>query len=227
MGTIITRSILAKAGIILNDVGNDRWTMDELLGWLNDGQRAIVTLVPSANTVREVVALTAGTRQSIPANGLLLIDVPRNMGTNGTTPGRAVRLVTREILDATNPDWHSSTPSTRVIHYTYSKNEPKAFYVFPPQPATGSTGRVEIVYGAIPLDTALDGPISVDDVYSGALLDYVLHRAFSKESEFADSGRATAHFNAYAFAVTGKAKGEDAMSPNVAAPSNPNLSPPR
>ncbi|MDO8310527.1 MAG: hypothetical protein Q7T25_01160, partial [Sideroxyarcus sp.] len=112
--TISIASLLLRAGDLLQDVTNIRWTQDELLRWLNDGQRAIVLERPEATAVNTSVLLVAGTKQTLPALGLRLLDLPRNMGVGGSTPGRAIRLVQREVLDAQLPDWHSMTASVPV-----------------------------------------------------------------------------------------------------------------
>jgi len=112
MGTITAQSIINKAAIQLTDIGNTRWTRAELLGWLNDGQRQIVIMSPNATNKLTVVQLDIGTRQHIPTDGWTLLEIIRSMGTDGTKPGRAIRLTSRELLDSFNPDWHSDTATT-------------------------------------------------------------------------------------------------------------------
>ena len=99
MGTIIASTIIDKAQTILQDTTGIRWPDDELLGWLNDGQREIVIYKPNASVKNQSVALAAGTKQTIPADGVQLIDIPLNKG-NGSTPGRSIRITMREVLDA-------------------------------------------------------------------------------------------------------------------------------
>lgn len=218
MGTINSDAILAKAAIVLNDTAYERWTAPELLGWLNDGQRAIVIHKPNACVKNVSVQLVAGTKQTIPADGVQLIDIPRNMGAAGATPGAVVRLTGRANLDAYVPNWHSSTPSAVVKHFMFNALDPKHFYVYPPQPAT-SMGYVEAIYGATPVDVTTGTAISLDDIYETPLLDYVLYRAFSKDTEFApDPTRAAAHQQAFLAAVGGKAQAEAGVNPNVTAP---------
>lgn len=229
MATILASAILNKAAVLLQDTldANIRWPLTELLGWLNDGQRDIVLQKPNAYTKNAVLTLVGGTKQALPSDGITLIDVVRNMGTSGAEPGRGVRIAMREILDAQTPDWHASTTSSRVVHYMYSRLDPKNFYVFPPQPSA-PCGSVEIIYSAAPADATLVSVITVDDIYAPALLDYVLYRAYSKDAEYTqDQNRAATHFQAYAFSVTGKAKGEDGTNPNSSAPANPNITPTR
>lgn len=49
MGTIIARTVIEKVQTILQDKTGVRWPAeDELLGWLNDGQREVVIFKPNA-----------------------------------------------------------------------------------------------------------------------------------------------------------------------------------
>ena len=225
MSTITAQSVVDKVQVILQDTTGVRWPDSELIDWLNDGQREIVLYKPNAFIKNLAVRMAGGTKQSLPADGVQLIDVVRNMGTNGTTPGRAVRITMREVLDSQLPDWHSETPSSVVKHYVYSLLDPKNFYVYPPQPAAGQ-GYVELVYGASPADTTLAGTITLDDIYQNVLVDYILYRAYSKDTEYAaDQNRAATHQNAYIAALTGKAKVEVGANPNSMAPANPNVTP--
>ena len=114
MATVTVASIVVKVQTILQDVTGIRWPEAELLGWLNDGQREVVLYKPNAFVTNENLQLVQGTRQDLPASGVQLIDVVRNMGTSGSAPGRAIRITMREILDAQVPDWHNpaiTTPS--------------------------------------------------------------------------------------------------------------------
>lgn len=226
MGTIVASLLINKMQIVLQDALGVRWPSDEMLGWLNDGQREIVLLKPNAYVRAQNVQLVQGTRQALPTDGVQLIDVSRNMGLDGVTPGRAIRIVTREVLDAQMPDWHNATASAAVKHYTYSLLDPKNFRVFPPQPAS-NRGYVEIVYGALPANIVNSGAaITVDDIYQNVLIDYGLYRAFLKDAEHAaDPARAATHQNAYIVSLTGKTKMEAGSSPNSTAPAKPNVAP--
>ena len=214
MGTILARSIIERAQIILQDTTGVRWPADsELLGWLNDGQREVVIFKPNSCVRNQAVRLVGGSLQSLPSDGVQLIDIPRNLGTNGSTPGRPVRIVLREMLDAQTPNWHSMPTSAEVRHYTYSPLDPNHFYVYPPQPAS-NPGYVEMIYGASPVNAMFNGPIALDDIYQNVLLDYILYRAYSKDAEYAaNPQRAQAHQNAYLAALTGKTQGEALVTP--------------
>ena len=214
MATVTVNSTLARAATLLQDITSIRWPLLELLDWLNDAQREVVLHKPNSSVRNTPFALVAGTRQSLPPDGVQLLDVVRNL------PGRAVRIVAREILDAQLPDWHNEAPSLAAKHFCYSEQNLKTFYVYPPN--TG-TGTVELVYSAAPQDAVLGGLISVDDIYQSVLLDYILYRAWSKDAEYAaNPTRANAHYTAFANALGGKYQIENAASPNALAAGNPN-----
>ena len=183
MSTITAQSIISKASTLLLDAGNTRWTKAELLGWINDAQRQIVLLQPNATNKVSTVRLAAGTRQEIPADGWTLLGVTRYMGTDGTRPGRAVRPVSQQVMDAYNPNWHSATPSVVPQSYVFDQQDQTAFYVFPPN--TGN-GYVQINYSPEPVDlTSETQVIGVRDIFQTAILDYVMYRACSKDAEYA------------------------------------------
>ncbi len=205
--------------VILQDSTGVRWPTAELVPWVTDGERETVVFKPSAYAINEPMLLVAGTRQRIPSSGVQLLDVVRNMG-SGATPGRSIRLIEREILDANTPDWHYSTPAAVAKHFTYAANDPKTFYVYPP--STGSA-YAEIVYSAAPPIATLGGTLAIDDIYQSAILDYVLYRAYQKDADYAaDPTRAMGHYQAFVTAVAGRDKAEKLANPNTDQHSNPN-----
>ena len=221
MGTVTAQSIINKAAIQLTDIANIRWTRAELLSWLNDGMRQIVVIQPSASSTTVVVKLIAGTRQYIPADGWLLLTVYRNMGTTGATPGRAVRIVSREILDGFNPNWHADTPKAEVRNFLYTNQDQLAFYVYPPN--TG-TQYVELNYSSQPADlTSESQVIPIFDVFQSALVDYIMYRACSKDAEYAPGlALAQGYLATFTAAVQVKTESEVTNDPSQALnPRNP------
>jgi hypothetical protein len=221
MGTITAQSIINKASTLLLDTSNVRWTRAELLGWLNDGQRQIVTMAPSATNKVAVMKLVAGTRQNIPSDGWTLLNVIRYMGTDGTRPGRAVRITSQQLLDSYNPNWHSSTPSVVPQSYVFDQQDQTAFYVYPPN--TGN-GYVQLNYSPEPADlTSESQPIVVRDIFQTALLDYILYRACSKDAEYAPGLQlAMGYLQTFNLAMGVKQDAELKNSPNQSLqPRNP------
>lgn len=220
MGTVTAKAILDKASTQLIDIAGVRWTRAELLGWLNDGLRQIVTIQPNATNTVTAVKLVTGTRQSLPSDGWLLLSINRNMGTTGTTPGRAVRIISRELLNAFNPDWHTDTASAVTKNYIYDLADQTAFFVYPP--STG-TNYLEINYSKQPADLTLETQvIPIFDIYQTALVDYILYRACSKDAEYAPGlALAQGYLTTFTAAVGAKEGAEIKSTPeNALGPRN-------
>lgn len=196
---MLASDIITRASRILFDNTKVRWPENELLDYISDAQRAIVQLRPDANAKNAVVALVAGSRQSIPTGGIRLLRVVRNMGSAGTTPGRAIREVSRLALDSERPDWHYTNPSSTVEHYTFDNMDPMRFYVHPSVAASPGT-RVELIYSAVPAAvTAANQTLELADQYINPVLDWTLYRAYSKDATYAGNmNRASHHLQSFA-----------------------------
>lgn len=206
MGTITTTSIITKAQALMLDAAGERWSQSDCLKWLNEGQRALLTYKPNAYVKRVTVDLAAGTTQSLPADAIALINIPANAS------GLSVGVADLRVMDAKAPRWRQTDPEVEVRHFMYSTLDPKRYEVYPPN--TG-TGQVEMVHSALPPDATANGTISVDDIYEAPLVDYIAYRGYSQDSEYTpDQSRADKHLNAFIAALTGKAKGEAATTPN-------------
>lgn len=222
MGTITAKYIIDKASVQLLDTSNARWTRSELLGWINDGQRQIITMTPSATNKVAVKKLDAGTRQTIPSDGWTLLEVIRYMGPTGTKPGRAIRVTSRELIDSFNPDWHDDCPTIMPKHYVFDQQDQTIFYVYPPN--TGN-GYVQLNYSPIPVDLANENEtLGISDMFETALLDYVLYRANSKDAEYAPGlALAGGYLQTFMASMGVKAESELKNSPNQQfAPKDPN-----
>lgn len=216
MATTQVNDIVTRAATLIQDATNVRWPTDELIGWLNDGQREVVLHRPEACVKNQSLTLTASSsKQTLPSDAISLIDVTRNMGASGSTPGNAVRLTTREVLDAQRPTWHSDANSVGYVqHFTYDPRDPKTFYVYPKAPATA--WYLEVVYAASPTNASAGGAIQIDDIYANCLLDYVLYRAYSKDAEYAANAQlAIAHYTAFANALGIKTQNDMSRNPNA------------
>lgn len=225
MGTTVASEIIGRASTILLDATNTRWSQPELLDWLNVGQRAIVQIRPDASAVTQAVQLAAGTKQTIPAGAVRIMRVRRNMGANGTTPGRAIRSVEFEVLDAQNPGWHTDDAAQVVRHVLFDPADPRVFYVWPPQP-TDTPHQVEAVLSMVPDEVEdTDDPITLDDIYTDVLLDYILMRAYQKDSAYGENSRKAALFGqSFLTALGVKATADMISDLNLNAP--PAKSPP-
>ena len=218
--TTAAQSIIRRVVETLQDTTSIRWPVAELVRYLNDGQREVILYRPDSMVTNATVTLVTGAKQALPSNGAKLIDVIRNTG--GTK--RSVRMTMRNILDTQSPNWYNLTGVTDILHYMYDPRDSRVFYVYPPAAASGAS--VEIVYSAYPTDiaepadgavyTAVTGNISLPDIYGNVLGDYVLYRAYTKDSEYAGNAqRAQAHYGAFQAALTSEMAGTTGVAPKV------------
>jgi hypothetical protein len=188
MGTLTCQQIADRAWTILNDANGVRWTSAEVLRWVNDGQRAVVLVLPSAYTRAAKPMLRTGTRQTLPVlglnDGLQPLSVVRNFDGAGEVSGPAITAKSRAYLDDAYPDWHSDEPGP-AVHWFFDPQDPMAFYVWPPAPGNL---RAEVVYSAVPPELpSIGNPITLPDIYANALQFYLLFRAFSKSATYTKS----------------------------------------
>lgn len=231
MATATVGDIITRADVILQD-NNVRWPLSELLYWLNDAYRAIVMQRPDANMQSDTYTCTVGTRQkltksrSTDGNGvstggfpeaLRLRSVVRNVAPTSTL--RAVRLIQQAVLDDQRPGWHAETGSINIQHYIYDPLNPTEFMVYPPALATA---QLEVVYSSVPTQhviaeasiKASTEVIKLPDIYVNPILDYVLYRAYAKDSEYAaNAQRASGHFQAYSAALGAGVQADAATTP--------------
>lgn len=213
--TVTAQSIIDRVRTQLIDIGaQKRWTDAELLQWLSDAQRAVIAVQADSSNFVTSVALAIGTRQKIPDDGNMLLSIYRNMGTDGQTPGRAVRIISREILDGQNPTWHTDAKVTDVYNYTFDATDRTAFYVYPP---SDGTGHLEVNYSRLPSEmTELTDQIVVQEIYRTALFDYVMYRACQKDSDFAaGQSLAQTYFQSFVAFMGADGSAEKEDSPNL------------
>lgn len=187
-----------RLSAILNDEERIRWPLEERLAWINDAAAEIVLVRPAAGATVAEMELEAGVYQSIPDDGLQLLDVPRNIKADGK-PGRPVSRTDRNLLDEQEPSWYERKPGDVVKHYTFDDRNPKAFYNYPP---VNAGVKVEVFYAAPPAPvTDIDGTLDMDRAYIGPVVSYVLYRALAKDSEYANGVVAAAHLQAFNAAI--------------------------
>jgi len=196
--TISAQSIIHRVVGTLQDPTSVRWPISELARWFNDAQRIVVLNRPDAKPTNASVTLVNGTKQTIPADGIKLIEVVRN------TNGNAMRLVDREILDAQIPSWHTLTGATALKHFMFDQRDPRVFYVYPPATTSAS---VDIVYAAAPTDisepadggtyASVSGNMDLPDIFASVVYDLLCYFAYTKDAEYAGNAElAQAHYQA-------------------------------
>ncbi len=235
---IIASEVIARASRILADTTNVRWTPAELVDYCKDAVRQIVLVRPDAYSITRWMTLRPGdTRQIVGMIAardnidfgqalfqptLRLLRVVRNGATGAFFP---VREASRVALDSEVPNWHvpvQNPSGFRVQHYTFDNIAPYVFYVYPCPPTNLANHQVEIVHSALPdlSDSSMSLNLGLPHQYINPLVDWVLYRAFSKDSEYAgNQNRANHHAQAFALALQlTQTSGFTASSPQQATP---------
>lgn len=244
-GTVLVKDVMRTiTGLLQQPDGEQfvRWTEAELVRFMDHAQLAIAKYLPSSFSRIDAIKLKAGTRQSIetiaaldckpgdgstpdaPILGMQLLDVVRNMGSDGLTTGAAIRHLTdgRGELDALNPLWHTVTGSV-IEHFVHDPRAPLDFYV---SPAVTGDVWAEIIYSAQPpkipntgapgseiykFDSSNTTKLSVSDDHEEDVVNYCCARALMKNAQFAGNGPSASAYaalfmgslNAKVAAITG------------------------
>jgi hypothetical protein len=205
MTQVKVKDLIDRVAITLQDRTHVRWPRHDLLAYLNDAQRQIVLHRPDAKTVNTTFECASASKQSLPAGGLRLLAVRRNVG------GRSITPVRQDTLDIQLPDWHQEPATEGVEHYVYDPMDPKTFYVYP-VPDAGH--EVEIVFSTAPAEIEVEAPetlISIDDIYANVIMDYMLFRAYQKDTNYGDTQKATLYLQSFNSALGLKTQVDTAL----------------
>lgn len=198
---IEAKYLVHQAAETVQDLSYRRWSVAEWVRYLNDGRREIGVSRPDLLATTIDLTLVAGARQVLPVEAVKLLNVRRNVSVSS----RVIRQCPREILDALDPDWMGAPETTEVIHFTHDPRVAREFYVYPPATAglvveavcsVLPTGIAEPVAPATHADVL--GNIEIPDTLANTLVNYMLYRAYAKDSESPSSAaRAQAYYSAF------------------------------
>lgn len=187
--TFTVGSVLSLVKKKILDESNDDFTESELLTLYNLTNREIVKMVPRAYTKINTMLMVAGNKQRIPSPGMVIIEVLRNMGTDGVTPGRAIRETSMEIMKKFVPAFSTDTALTdsSIWDWWPVPQEPESFYV---HPKSDGSGYIELEYSQAPADVVYDAgsiyltnTIALSDLYVNAIISGMLYQAYDDDTD--------------------------------------------
>jgi len=194
---ILVSDLITRASDLMSDEDLVRWPEDERIRWINDAARAIVVRRPGARAVQTTLTLTAGTYQTTPDRTTQVLDVIRNVNANGSA-GRAIRIADRQALDDADPDWHSADQEV-TQNYVVDDRAPTIFYVYPPAVAGA---KVDALLGQVPpVVTQPTETLDMREEFGEAIVEFMLFRCHTKDSEYANGAVATMHYQAFSDAI--------------------------
>jgi hypothetical protein len=225
MGTIVGLQIIEQVARDLLDPDHERWTLEDLVGYLNAAQREIAILRPDASvSVRALPLTVSQTRQTLPEDGVRLLEIVRNMGVDGATPGAPVRVVDRDELDAVRPNWHSETATaTAVQAFCVDGRVPTTFYVYPKLRAAA---YVEAQFQCVPTEVQVSGVsgatantvIALSDLYQTPMIDYMMMRAKAKDTDGQSTQESELAYRRFLNRLGLKLQADKAFDPNRNSP---------
>jgi hypothetical protein len=205
--------IVGRARLILMDAGAKAWTDIELYGWLNDGRSVLYQLRPDIFTEDGEMTLVAGTRQTVPDQSDRLFTIEHNVSHKDK---RTISLTTDQVLDRFRPQWRTKKQSTEIEHYLYAEAGGTDYEVYPPAvvgvKVWGSWAKPP---AALTVGSTVD--LDAEGELATAYIDYVLARAFQKESTSAPSfvELSKTHFALFNMATASDAQTKLTLSPNM------------
>lgn len=181
MGTLLASAIVARVRLTLVDPNAVGWSDAELYDYLSAAQSAICNAKPDAHTKLEAVDLVAGVVQTLPEDGISLLNVYYNEAS-----GQVATIVGLDLQNAADPRWPLNAQVTDVAEVMVDERTPTRFLVNPPN---DGAGRLVVLYGAEPpvlVDGAPSQTISVKDSYQNALWAYTCGLAYAKNTKRQD-----------------------------------------
>jgi hypothetical protein len=200
---VTAQSVLKHVAVdMLSDAASKKWTIDQLVRYLNRVQQMIGAWRPDLFIEKRSHAQVAGTRQTLPSGYVRALDFLSN------TDGSAVTMPPncRAMLDAQNRNWRNDPDSDTIYHVMYDPREPLAYDVWPPATTDASLEvKLQKAITAITEPSVgqtyanVTGNLSlVDDSVWGAVAHGVAFLAYLLDSAYAKPDRAMAHAQAMA-----------------------------
>lgn len=204
---------------ILDEDANPEVSDSELLQLYNLTLLKIITLVPSAYTRTKNLLLAAGAKQVIDSAGgdLRLVNVRRNMGTDGATPGRVVRATNLDVLTQIYPTWFTETQQAEVEDWAPVLDYPEEFYVIPPN---DGTQYIEIDVATTPTLATWDAAgawrgatFPLRDHFTDAEINGILFMAYDDDSDIpGNTPRSQVYYGRFLQALGLQQQGEQGAS---------------
>lgn len=160
----------------------NRYSDALLLGFVNQTLKRMVILRPDLfSTIGEIPTTANSVLQSLPADGVRLVEIFQVKG------GNAVTEANREMLDQSAPTWVND-PAGHPVNFVRHVRNPYKFFVYP-RPTAGVVLIGE--YAKTPPTYTINQTIQqLPDAYFSALVDGTVFLVESIDDEHVNSGRA-------------------------------------
>jgi hypothetical protein len=188
---------IVDAAELYGDTAYDRISTATWIKYLNAAVRALILVRPDAGAVTESVQLVAGIKQTLPTAALRLLDISRNMGTDGATAGKIITPSDRSHIDYSNLLWPAATGQTYIDNFAYDSNVPRTYYVTPPVHSVTAV-YVEMTTSQLPTTMTTTGSDDgIEDIFFEPIIQFILWKAYSADDEGLEFAKAKDYFNTF------------------------------
>lgn len=184
--------LIERASRDLVDLRFVRWSKAELIDFLNDGIAAVLIRRPDLARVTATVEEHTGNRVTLPNDAYCLLSV-------NFINDIATQFVDIHKLNQLYPRWRVTQGDP--VCWTKNDGDNVSYWLYP-SPTTPVT--IEHEYSRVTrVDENSDFPLP--SIYEGLVLDFIMYRAYSKDSENAsEANKAQLHFQAFGVALGDK-----------------------
>ncbi len=192
MSTYTVGSVIDTCRKRILDEANIDFDDPQMLNLFNLSGRRMVALQPRVYTRIRTLKLQPGNKQVLSATppvGLEIVDVVRNMGTDGLTAGRAIRQTDRAFLTRYVPTFSTDPVNSDASVWDWwpIPEYPEQFYV---HPKSDGTGYVELEQAEAPPDIVYDAggawrslSIPTSDYYLDGYINGILFQAYDDDTD--------------------------------------------
>lgn len=142
----------------------------ELQDWIDfyhQAQRMLVKSRPDSHYKHVSWQLTANmARHDAPAEAIAMIEITRNMGIDGSTPGAPIIEVPRDDIESMISAWFSETGATEIEFFGLNPKMPQTIWTYPRVHASTDV-YVEGVYSYIFTEDVTTSNYTTTDIEAG------------------------------------------------------------
>jgi len=172
------------------DLDNVTWTLDDVVGYINEGVKNIIQRAPQANSKKEMITAVAGIEQSIPNDGVAIINIIATADDDDRV-GSIIHRVDVEQKDSYSPAWRNDRARSIAIEWM-KRSSPTKFLLWPP---LSDDTQVYAEYSYYPADlTGAGDLIIIANEYNEPVRLWALYRTFSRDSQDTPSVKRAADY---------------------------------
>lgn len=194
------KNLIDRISRDLIDKRNVRWSRPELIDFMNDAISAIVIRRPDLSSGTSTVETSSNTL-TLPSDAYQILAVNH-------IDNVAATFVNISKLNQLYPDWR--TTKGAPVCWTRNEMDETTLFLYP---APEGNVRVEVVYSRTLKVKDEESPFPLSEVYEGVVADFVMYRAYNKDSlNPAEGQKAQLHLQSFATALGDKTATDNAKS---------------